>query len=329
MIASPLASATSHGAEPEDVAKQLAEPREAAISATDEIGPTVTAATLTVVAVFLPIDTMGGTLGQFFRPFGITISAAMLISLLVSRTLSPVLEVYRLQAKDARIGHALSTRHAPSAAPPSGLAVRYGRWLSLSLAHRWVVLGGSAVFFAGSLPLIPLIPNGFTPKLDRGEFLVAYSAPPATWAEGSEANTSDGLQDSLAAATRLYTFARQLPAVETTFTVVGTRQGETNKGLIHVQLKPDQHTATAVLQEEFRRKMPLLPGVSTSVEDIPFVDAGQSMAKRLNSVLGLTDISSRTAQMNGSTPTSSNCARADFRAARPSCKARRCACGTS
>jgi multidrug efflux pump subunit AcrB len=298
-------------------------PREAAISATDEIGLTVTAATLTVVAVFLPIGTMGGTLGQFFRPFGITISAAMLISLLVSRTLSPVLAVYWLEARDARTGHTTSSRHATPAAPPGALAVRYGRWLAWSLAHRWVVLGTSAVFFAGSLALIPLIPNGFIPKLDRGEFLLNYSAPPTARAEGSEASTVDSLRDSLAVAEKLDTFARQFPAVETTFTVVGTRQGEVNKGQIHVQLKPNRDTATAALQEEFRRKMPRLPGVSTSVEDIPFVegsgekpvqlrlvgddlvalqDAGQSLAKRLNGVLGLTDISSSTAQMNGSTP---------------------------
>jgi multidrug efflux pump subunit AcrB len=295
-------------------------PREAAISATDEIGLTVTAATLTVVAVFLPIGTMGGTLGQFFRPFGITISAAMLISLLVSRTLSPVLAVYWLEARDTRIGHAPASRHATPAAP---LAVRYGRWLAWSLAHRWVVLGTSAVFFAGSLALIPLIPNGFIPKLDRGEFLLNYSAPPAARVEGSEAKPADALQASMTVAEKLDTFARQFSSVETTFTVVGTRQGEANKGQIHIQLKPDRDTATAVLQEEFRRKMPLLPGVSTSVEDIPFVDgsgekpvqlrlvgddlvalqqAGQSLAKRLNGVLGLTDISSSTAQMNGSTP---------------------------
>ena len=69
-------------------------PREAAIKGTDEIGLTVISSTLTLAAVFLPIAFIGGSLGQFFKPFGITISAAVLISLLVARTLSPVLAIY-------------------------------------------------------------------------------------------------------------------------------------------------------------------------------------------------------------------------------------------
>jgi multidrug efflux pump subunit AcrB len=66
--------------------------------ATNEISLTVTAATFTAVAVFLPIPLMGGVVGQFFKPFGISISVAMLTSLLVVRTLSPVLAIYWLKA---------------------------------------------------------------------------------------------------------------------------------------------------------------------------------------------------------------------------------------
>lgn len=299
-------------------------PREAAISATDEIGLTVTAATLTVVAVFLPIGIMGGVLGQFFRPFGITISSAMLVSLLVSRTLSPVLAVYWLQANATDTRHLPPTRAvAMGVGPSSALAVRYGRWLRWSLAHRWVVLGGSALFFAASLALIPLIPNGFIPRLDRGEFYLTYRAPPVSAPTGSRTNSLDPLQNSLAVATQLETFVRQSPAVETTFTLVGTRQGEPHRGSIHIQLRADRRTATAVLQEEFRRNMPAITGVSTSVEDIPFVeggdekpvqlrlvgddlvalqDAARSLARRLGDIPGLTDISSSTAHMNGGAP---------------------------
>lgn len=74
-------------------------PKEAAISGTDEIALTVTASSLTIVAVFLPVAFMSGTLGQFFKPFGLTISAAVIISLLVARTLSPVLAIYWLKSK--------------------------------------------------------------------------------------------------------------------------------------------------------------------------------------------------------------------------------------
>ena len=300
-------------------------PREAAIKATDEIGLTVTAATLTVVAVFLPIGMMGGVLGQFFRPFGITISAAMLISLLVSRTLSPVLAVYWLQSRAPR-GKGEIDATSPAtvhAIAPSALAQRYSRWLAWSLAHRHVVLGGAALCFAASLALIPLIPKGFIPTLDRGEFYLNYSTPPATPPEGAATAQFDPLQESLAVAATLDAFVRESPAVETAFTIVGTRQGEAHKGSIHIQLKADRQIATADLQQQFRRTMPALAGVTTSVEDIPFVDsggekpvqlrlvgddvvalqqAGQALTQRLKSIPGLTDISSSTARMDGNVP---------------------------
>ena len=312
----------------ENIARHLdmgQSPREAAIRATDEIGLTVTAATLTVVAVFLPIGLMSGVLGQFFRPFGITISAAMLISLLVSRTLSPVLAVYWLEARVTR-DPAPTDDASPNAmhtVAPSALTRHYSRWLAWSLAHRRVVLGGAMLCFAASLALIPLIPKGFIPTLDRGEFYLNYSTPPATVPDGPAAAEFDPLQDSLAVAATLDAFVRQSPAVEATFTIVGTRQGEAHKGSIHIQLKDDREIRTADLQQQFRRTMPAIAGVTTSVEDIPFVDsggerpvqlrlvgddvvalqqAGQALTQRLQSVPGLTDISSSTARMDGNVP---------------------------
>ena len=299
--------------------------REAAIKATDEIGLTVTAATLTVVAVFLPIGLMSGVLGQFFRPFGITISAAMLISLLVSRTLSPVLAVYWLEARAPRkeVTDASTSPGTMHMVTPSALVRHYSRWLAWSLAHRRVVLGGAVLCFAASLALIPLIPKGFIPTLDRGEFYLNYSTPPATPPEGPAAAEFDPLQDSLAVAAKLDAFVRQSPAVEAAFTIVGTRQGEAHKGSIHIQLKADRQISTADLQQQFRRTMPALAGVTTSVEDIPFVDsggerpvqlrlvgddvvalqqAGQALTQRLKSVPGLTDISSSTTRMDGNVP---------------------------
>lgn len=300
-------------------------PREAAIAATDEIGLTVTAATLTVVAVFLPIGLMSGVLGQFFRPFGITISAAMLISLLVSRTLSPVLAVYWLQARPPQAAASTAGAAAPQPTQPTRatLAERYGRWLAWSLSHRRWVLGGAALCFAASLALIPLIPKGFIPVLDRGEFYLNYSTPPAMPPEGANATDADPLHPALTVAATLEAYVRQSPAVDSVYTVVGTRQGETNKGSLHIQLKADRALATAELQQQLRRGMPTLPGVTTSVEDIPFVDnggerpvqlrlvgddlaalqqAGQTLAQRLRSIDGLTDITSSTARMAGTVP---------------------------
>lgn len=67
---------------------------------------------------------------------------------------------------------------------------------------------------------------------------------------------------------------RKSPAVETVFTTVGSREGEPNKGTLYVKLKDNRQITTAALQDQFRSALPTLPGVTTSVEDIQFVDTG-------------------------------------------------------
>ena len=281
-------------------------PREAALIATNEIGLTVTAATLTAVAVFLPIGLMGGVIGQFFKPFGITVSAAMLTSLLVARTLSPVLAIYWLKAK-------------PSNSPQKQSKIwlefdqAYRNLLAWSLKHRLIVVGLAIGSFIAGIALIPLIPKGFIPKLDRGEFNIVYTAPlpsfPADLAQGvpggqgkpggqpgelgqkdklgnsslsaaalaalsSSIPMTNPLNDSLDVAKKLEKVVRNSPAVATVFTTVGSREGEPNKGTLYIKLKADRKVQTAEVQDQLRAALPTLAGVTTSVEDIQFVDTG-------------------------------------------------------
>ena len=267
-------------------------PRQAALLATNEIGLTVTAATLTAVAVFLPIGLMGGVIGQFFKPFGITVSAAMLASMLVARTLSPVLAIYWLKPKSS-----LSERR--EAKIWVAFTQSYRNLLSWSLNHRKIVIGLAVLSFIAGIALIPLIPKGFIPKLDRGEFNIAYTAPLPSIPDlgrggqgGQGGQESDipnpqspilrlrsvqvpnPLNDSLEVAKKLEEVVRKSPAVETVFTTVGSREGEPNKGILYVKLKKDRTITTAELQDQFRSSLPALSGVTTSVEDIQFVDSG-------------------------------------------------------
>jgi multidrug efflux pump subunit AcrB len=161
-----------------------ASPRKAALLATDEIGLTVSASTLTIVAVFLPVALMGGTVGQFFKPFGLTVSAAVLTSLLVARTLTPVLAVYWLRAKPAApnappppaaLGEGGTP--IPDAVPSSWLERVYSGILAWSLRHRWVVVGLAIASLIAGIAIIPLIPQGFIPQLDQGQFLLNYTTP--------------------------------------------------------------------------------------------------------------------------------------------------------
>ena len=251
-------------------------PRQAALLATNEIGLTVTAATLTAVAVFLPIGLMGGVIGQFFKPFGITVSAAMLASMLVARTLSPVLAIYWLKPKSS-----LSPRR--EAKIWVAFTQSYRNLLSWSLNHRKIVIGLAVLSFIAGIVLIPLIPKGFIPKLDRGEFNIAYTAPlPSIPGGAGEQGRNPSpqfpipnpLNDSLEVAKKLEDVVRKSPAVEAVFTTIGSREGEPNKGILYVKLKGDRTITTAELQDQFRSSLPVLSGVTTSVEDIQFVDSG-------------------------------------------------------
>jgi multidrug efflux pump subunit AcrB len=264
-------------------------PRQAAFSATAEIGVTVTAATMTAVAVFLPIGLMGGVIGQFFKPFGITVSAAMLTSLLVARTLSPVLALYWIKPKPGQLQPQQQTNRW------GYFAQRYQDILQWSLNHRKIVMGMAAVSFGIALAIIPIIPKGFIPKLDRGEFNITYTASLAKLAERSQQAAQDifgsyldnsqssfpvtggipnPLNDSLNIAKQLEAVAIKAPDVETVFTVVGSREGEPNKGTLYLKLKEGHKINTGDLQEQLRSTLPKLPDVTTSIEDIEFVDSG-------------------------------------------------------
>lgn len=288
-------------------------PREAAHSATDEIGLTVVATTATAVAVFLPIGLMGGVVGQFFKPFGITVSASYIASTLVARTLSPVLSIYWLKpVKKRELNHEERKEHEGKKVSESswvGLAnigvyftEAYRNLLAWSLNHRKIVIALAVFSFVAGIALVPFIPKGFIPKLDRGEFNITYTAPLPQIPDlaalqqlrsrgGSTSLTKqvedrreitsqspipipNPLNDSLEVAKKLEAEVRKYPDVETVFTTVGSRGGEPNKGTLYVKLKANRTIKTAELQDQLRQSLPQLPGVSTSVEDIQFVDTG-------------------------------------------------------
>lgn len=280
----------------ENIARHLEEgapPRQAAIEATNEIGLTVTAATFTIVAVFLPVGLMRGVLGQFFKPFGLTISAAVIASLLVARTLSPLLAVYWLkpqnkaqtkvllaeeheglpvQKENAKslnletesVSPLKHSHHRHRNNPWEGFVQHYRALLRWSLFHRRIVLGLAVLSFAMGIALIPLIPKGFIPKLDRGEFNVVYAAPATT-----------SLSESHSIAEKLEASVRKQPYVQSVFTTVGSREGQPNKGTLYVKLQANRHQSTAEVEDKIRNSLPAISGVNVSIADIQFVETGE------------------------------------------------------
>ncbi|MGB5711533.1 MAG: efflux RND transporter permease subunit, partial [Waterburya sp.] len=280
----------------ENIMRHLEEgesPRQAALSATREIGLTASISTLTIVAVFLPISLMGGTLGQFFRPFGLTISAAVLTSLLAARTLVPVLAVSWLSRQD------LKQSQPQSGFIQSGFIVnRYRDLLQWSLNHRQQIIGIAIASFMGGIALIPLIPQGFVPQLDRGEFKIVYttplpklanSSPPSIDHKSPKKATSSQfswlkniarspeqilLRRTSNVGQKIESTVLNHPDVESVYTIAGVR-GEPNKGKLYVKLKPDRNLTTSQVQAEVRQNLPQIPQVIASVEDIPFVETGE------------------------------------------------------
>ncbi|MEL4898402.1 efflux RND transporter permease subunit [Crocosphaera sp. Alani8] len=255
-------------------------PKEAAIKGTDELGLTVTASTLSLAAVFLPIAFIGGNLGQFFKPFGMTVAAAVLISLLVARTLSPVLAMYWIKPR---------RRNTENKQKVFILTPIYKKILNWSLYHRKAVIGIALVSFIVGLGLIPFIPQGFVPKLDRGEFNVIYTLPnpkvPSRLKvpqESTEPSLFQGLMDSperfllsrnSRVGSKLEGLILEDVNVKSAYTIAGY-QGNPLKGRIYVQLKDDRSLTTSQIQEQVREKLPKLKGGSVSVEDILFIETG-------------------------------------------------------
>lgn len=265
-------------------------PKEAAIKGSDEIALTTLASTLTIVAVFLPVALTTGNVGQFFQPFGLTVSAAVIISLLVARTLSPVLAMLWLGKihrgeKEGRFmvnGRFMGER----------ISQKYRNLLIWSLSHRQIVLVIAIISFIVGVSLIPLIPQGFIPQLDRGEFNVIYTSdlPQVAWnvnQNREEDNSSSFswlgevsqnpqgflLRRSRRVGDNIEASILEIPDVESTFNIVGFR-GQPHKGKIYVKLKKDRVLTTARVQNKIRENLPMVKGVNISVEDIKFVDTG-------------------------------------------------------
>ena len=186
--------------------------REAARTATGEIASAVIATTLSLLVIFVPVAFMEGRVGRFFNSFGFTVGFAVLMSMLISLTLTPMLcsRFLKLEA-----GHKSSR---------SGFFSRllensYLAILRFSLRHRWLVVLTALGVFASTPFVFGLIGKDFVPRDDQSEFEVAMTLP-----EGYTLQRADGLLREIEG--RL----KQLRGVTNVFTIVGDTTGRVAKG---------------------------------------------------------------------------------------------------
>ena len=155
-------------------------PYEAARAATAEIGLAVMATTFSLVIIFVPVSFMSSISGRFLYQFGLTASVAVLVSLLVSFTLTPMMSARMLGAKDinAEAGHddARSRRGFYG-----WIDRRYERMLQWSLAHRLAVMFFAGLVVLSSVPLYKMVRQEYIPSdVDEAEFDVNITAPQGT-----------------------------------------------------------------------------------------------------------------------------------------------------
>ncbi len=238
----------------------------AAVDATQEIGLAVLATTLSLVAIFVPVGFMGGIVGRFMKSFGLTMAFAIMVSLLVSFTLTPMLSARWLKVKPHR-GAGDGGGHGSKDSRLFALVDRaYARMLGWSMAHRWVVAGLALLVLFSTVPLFALANKNFLPNDDQSEFEVNVRAP-----EGTSLEATELITNRIANAVR----ARMPEVSYTLVTVAGDPAQTRNASNIYVRLKPieararDQFAVMGIVRKDI---MPLFAAnLRTSVQPIAVI----------------------------------------------------------
>src|SRR2546426_1047971 len=148
-------------------------PLQAAIEGTREVGGAVTATTMSLIAVFLPLAFMSGIVGRFMRSFGYTMAFAIAVSLLVSFTLTPMMSARWLRPRRAGSGHEGSGRGRIF----SVMEAWYRRLLEASLRRRWVVVVLTVLTLFSVAPLGMAVNKNFLPEDDTSQLEGGVRAP--------------------------------------------------------------------------------------------------------------------------------------------------------
>jgi HAE1 family hydrophobic/amphiphilic exporter-1 len=253
-------------------------PYRAALEASAEIGMAVVATTATILAVFVPVAFMPGIPGQFFRQFGLTVVVAVAFSLVVARLLTPLLSAYLLRPDPRQPG---ATRHMER----EGRVMRgYLALLHWCLRHRIVTLAAGLLFFAGSVALVPLIPQDFVPAPDMNRSTLQIELAPGA-----------RLADTEAAVAEATAILHGRPEVTSVFAAIGTYQadggmpvsgssaGDPRNATLTVNLVPraDRALSQSRFEAALRPALEKIPGIR-----LRFGAIGQSGSKLTVTLVG-------------------------------------------
>lgn len=273
-------------------------PREAASFATSEIGLAVMATTMAIVAIFLPVAFMKGIIGKFFLQFALTVVFAVLISLFVSFTLTPMMASRYLKSVHSR--QSAGGQQNPPIPPlaKGGFEARrritklsniferaykkietlYRGLLKIALNHRIKVLVIAAGIFVFSLFITSFLGKEFIPPEDQSRFIVRLQSP-VDYSVNEVDRMFKQAED----------YIKSLPEVTIVFYAQGfglTR--EVNKAAMFIGLKPkaERGKSQEQVKAEVRKKLNLIPGLKASAEDVSLIGGGQRMVPIQYSIRG-------------------------------------------
>ena len=283
-------------------------PLKAALDSTSEVGLAVLTTTATVVAVFIPVAFMGGIPGQFFQPFGVTVSVATIFSTVVARLMTPMMSAYLLKSKPVKTQAALNG-NGNGSYPLNGNGYQsqrrrfqpYLTLLTAGLSHRLVTIALAVMFFIGSLMLVPYIPTSLFDSGDTGLSIASVELPPGST-----------LQDTRQVTQRLTEELLPHPAIQSILSSEGESEG-VNLATVFIRLRPDNERTAS--QKEFeqdaRQVFQTIPGTRISFEsqgasgdgkDLPIVlksdnptalmEAANALTRQMRQIPGLVEVNS-------------------------------------
>ncbi len=241
-------------------------PYQASMDGTREIGLAVLATTFSIVAVFLPVGFMGGIIGKFFHEFGITIVAAVLISMFVSFTLDPMLS--SIWHDPAIVAH--GQQHKPITLydktigrvtgwfdrATESLSDGYQGILRWALVHKIKTLLLALAIFVASIFMVPMLGTEFVPKADFSETSLNFYTPVGSSLEATEAK-----------ANQVETIVREFPEVRYTLSTIntGNAQGKIYAS-IYIRLVDRAARSRSVdeLSGVLRERLKQVPGITVT-----------------------------------------------------------------
>ena len=252
----------------ENIARYLEEgftPVEAALKGASEIGFTVFSISISLIAVFIPLLFMGGIIGRLFREFAVTLSAAILVSMVISLTTTPMMCSLVLKP-ESEIEHGRLYRWSERIF--DAILNGYRRTLNWTLDHPALILLVFVGTVAFNVYLISVIPTGFFPQQDTGVATGGMQGPQDT--------SFYAMRTAVQQATEII---KSDHGVQNVMSFTGG-QGATNGGFTFIALKPlgsgpnDREESVATIINRLRPKLARVSGAQTFLQPIQDIRIG-------------------------------------------------------